>query len=93
VHEVSPGEGYLLGAFLLGGTRKSWRHAHLFGDTHSVNIELDSKGGWRLCSRCAARLERIPAYVHIEPEELGGPTAKKCWTRAPADQRKLFESE
>jgi len=96
LHEVSPGEGYLLGAFLLGAYQEILGDMHnLFGDTHSVNIELDGKGGWRLVQpmRGDGANESL-RYVHIEPEELERAYRKKLLdAELPADQRKLFESE
>ncbi|CAG0988851.1 partial arginine decarboxylase, partial [Anaerolineae bacterium] len=96
LHLVSPGEGYLIGAFLVGAYQEILGDMHnLFGDTHSVNIELDGKGGWRIVQpmRGDGANESL-RYVHIEPEELERAYRKKLLDAGLApEQRKLFESE
>ncbi len=96
LHQVSPGEGYLLGAFLLGAYQEILGDMHnLFGDTHSVNIELDGAGGWKLVQpmRGDGANESL-RYVHIEAEELERAYRKKLLdARLAPEQRKLFESE
>jgi arginine decarboxylase len=96
LHAVRPGERYLIGFFLVGAYQEILGDIHnLFGDTHSVNVELDGTGGWRLTSPArgdhAADLLR---YVHILPETLQREFRKKL---AQIDlhpaQRKLFENE
>ena len=96
LHQVAPGEGYLLGAFLLGAYQEILGDMHnLFGDTHSVNIELDGVGGWNLVQpmRGDGANESL-RYVHIEAEELERAYRKKLLdARLAPEQRKLFESE
>jgi len=96
LHEIKPAEGYLIGAFLVGAYQEILGDMHnLFGDTHSVNIELDGQGGWRLVQpmRGDGANESL-RYVHIEPEELERAYRKKLLDAGLApDQRKLFESE
>ena len=59
LHEISPGEGYLIGAFLIGAYQEILGDMHnLFGDTHSVNIELDNSGNWRLVQPMRGNNER-----------------------------------
>ena len=44
---------------------------NLFGDTHSVNVELDGQGGYRLLEPMHGDgADDMLRYVHIEPEEL-----------------------
>ncbi|MCX8048694.1 MAG: biosynthetic arginine decarboxylase [Methylohalobius sp.] len=96
LHEIHPGERYLIGFFMLGAYQEILGDIHnLFGDTHSVNVELDGHGGWQLTMPArgdhAADLLR---YVHIMPENLQRAFRKKL---AQIDlhpaQRKLFENE
>lgn len=96
LHEIRPGERYLIGFFMLGAYQEILGDIHnLFGDTHSVNVELDGNGGWHLTMPArgdhAADLLR---YVHILPENLQRAFRKKL---AQIDlhpaQRKLFENE
>ncbi|MDD5035459.1 MAG: biosynthetic arginine decarboxylase [Methylococcaceae bacterium] len=96
LHPVSPGEGYLLGAFLVGAYQEILGDMHnLFGDTHSVNIELDGTGGYRLIQpKRGDGVDDLLRYVHIEPEELERAYRKKLLDANLApEQRKLFESE
>jgi arginine decarboxylase len=49
LHPLRPGERYLLGVFLVGAYQEILGDIHnLFGDTHSVNVELTGDGGHRL---------------------------------------------
>ena len=68
---------------------------NLFGDTHSVNIELDSTGKWRLVQPMRGDgADDSLRYVHIEPEELERAYRKKLLdAKLDPQQRKLFESE
>ena len=96
LHEVAPNEGYLIGAFLIGAYQEILGDMHnLFGDTHSVNIELNADGGWRLVQPMRGDgADDSLRYVHIEPEELERAYRKKLIdAKLPPQQRKLFESE
>lgn len=49
LHLPNPGEPYLIGIFLLGAYQEILGDVHnLFGDTGSINVELDGDGGYRL---------------------------------------------
>ena len=96
IHEVRPGEDYLLGMFLVGAYQEILGDMHnLFGDTHSVNVELDGNGGYRLVEPTRGDgADDLLRYVHIDPEELERAYRKKLFEAELApDQRKLFESE
>ncbi|MFM8331444.1 MAG: biosynthetic arginine decarboxylase [Candidatus Methylumidiphilus sp.] len=96
LHHVASGEGYLLGAFLVGAYQEILGDMHnLFGDTHSVNIELDGTGGWHLAQPMRGDgADDSLRYVHIEPQELERAYRKKLLDAGlDAAQRKLFESE
>jgi arginine decarboxylase len=67
LHAPRQGEPYRLGIFLVGAYQEILGDLHnLFGDTHSVNVELDGKGGYRLAltHRCGGPgpgpIRRIP---------------------------------
>ena len=96
IHAVKPDEDYLLGVFLVGAYQEILGDMHnLFGDTHSVNVELDGTGGYRLVDPMRGDgADDLLRYVHIDPEELERAYRKKLIEAdlAPA-QRKLFESE
>lgn len=96
LHEIEPGEGYLLGMFLLGAYQEILGDMHnLFGDTHSVNVELDGQGGWRLLEPMRGDgADDLLRYVHIDPEELERAYRKKLLEAdLPPEKRKLYESE
>lgn len=96
VHEQRPGEEYLLGFFLLGAYQEILGDMHnLFGDTHSINVELEPGGGYRLVQAMRGDgADDVLRYVHIEPDELETAFRKRL---ADADidtrTRRLFESE
>jgi arginine decarboxylase len=96
LHEVGPGEAYLIGIFLVGAYQEILGDMHnLFGDTHSVNVELDGRGGYRLVQPMRGDgTDDLLRYVHIDPEELERAYRKKLVEAGlPAERRKLFESE
>jgi len=96
LHAVSAGEPYLLGIFLVGAYQEILGDMHnLFGDTHSINVELDGNGGFRLIQPMRGDgVDDVLRYVHIEPEELERAYRKKLIeAEVPPEQRKLYESE
>jgi arginine decarboxylase len=96
LHSVAAGEGYLLGIFLVGAYQEILGDMHnLFGDTNSINIELDGKGGYRLTQpKRGDGVDDLLRYVHIEPEELERAYRKKLLDADLApEQRRQFESE
>jgi len=96
MHPRKPGEPYLFGIFLVGAYQEILGDMHnLFGDTHSVNVELDGQGGYRLIDPMHGDgADDMLRYVHIDPEELERAYRKKLLeARLPPEQRKLYESE
>jgi len=96
LHDIAPGERYLIGFFMLGAYQEILGDMHnLFGDTHSVNVELDPEQGWRLSEPLrgdhAADLLR---YVHTYPESLQQAFHRKLAdTSLEPGERKAFENE
>ena len=72
LHAIAPGEDYLLGVFLVGAYQEILGDMHnLFGDTHSVNVELSADGGWRLVEpERGDRVDELLRYVHFDPDTL-----------------------
>jgi len=96
LHATQPGESYLIGIFLVGAYQEILGDMHnLFGDTHSVNVQLDGQGGYRLVDPMHGDgADDMLRYVHIDPEELERAYRKKLIeAQLPADRRKQFESE
>jgi arginine decarboxylase len=87
---------YLLGFFLVGAYQEILGDMHnLFGDTNSVNVELDGAGGYRLvrpeAGDTAAELLR---YVHYDTDELLASYRKRIdAAQLPAAQREQFYAE
>ena len=96
LHATAPGEDYLIGMFLVGAYQEILGDMHnLFGDTHSVNVELDDHGGYQLVDPMHGDgVDDMLRYVHIDPEALERAFRKKLLeAQLPAEKRKLYESE
>ncbi|TEW54318.1 biosynthetic arginine decarboxylase [Psychromonas sp. RZ22] len=63
---------YLMGYFLVGAYQEILGDMHnLFGDTHSVVINMDEKGGWNIDSvNKGDSVEDMMNYVHIDVEAI-----------------------
>ncbi|MCL6262618.1 arginine decarboxylase [Craterilacuibacter sp. RT1T] len=72
VHEVRPGEAYLIGVFLVGAYQEILGDMHnLFGDTDSVNVYQYAGGALECCGvEEHDTIEDMLRYVHLSPEEL-----------------------
>jgi len=72
VHEVTAGEHYLLGFFLVGAYQEILGDMHnLFGDTDSVNVVQESDGSYRLEGpERGDMVDDLLRYVHFDPAEL-----------------------
>ncbi len=71
VHAQKAGEEYLLGFFLLGAYQEILGDMHnLFGDTHSVNVELDGDGYRISDSLPGEHVSDLLDYVHIDRQSL-----------------------
>lgn len=96
VHELIPGEPYLIGIFLVGAYQEILGDMHnLFGDTHSVDVRLDGQGGYALTQTLRGDgSDHLLRYVHVDPEELMRSYRKKLnEANIPFEKRRLFESE
>jgi len=72
VHDLRPGEPYLLGIFMVGAYQEILGDMHnLFGDTDSVNVALSPGGGYTLSQpERGDTVEDVLAYVHFDANEL-----------------------
>ncbi len=72
VHDYRPGETYLLGLFLVGAYQEILGDQHnLFGDTHAVNVQLLSDGGYQLeAPEYGDKVEELLRFVHFDAERL-----------------------
>ncbi len=71
LHELRRGDDYVLGIFLVGAYQEILGDMHnLFGDTHSVNVELDGDG-WQLVEpERGDRVDELLRYVHYDTDAL-----------------------
>lgn len=72
LHVPRRGESYLIGIFMVGAYQEILGDMHnLFGDTHSVNVELDGAGGYRLrTEQVGNSVDSVLRYVHFDPPAL-----------------------
>ena len=72
LHEIKPGEPYLLGMFLIGAYQEILGDMHnLFGDTDSVDVELNPDGGYSLSGpQRGDTVDSVLRYVRFDASEL-----------------------
>jgi len=96
VHKITDEEKYRLGIFMVGAYQEILGDMHnLFGDTNTVNVELDEKGEVVLSDiESGDSILELLNYVHFETGEMlkiyKSAIAKAELTNAEAE---LFESE
>ena len=73
-HEINSGEPYLLGFFMVGAYQEILGDMHnLFGDTHSVNLEINKDGSYFLSEpEHGDTVEEVLRYVHFDSASLMG---------------------
>ncbi|GAB4257097.1 MAG: arginine decarboxylase [Methylomicrobium sp.] len=71
VHAIDVNAPYLIGFFMVGAYQEILGDMHnLFGDTHSINIELDAQGYHFSDLQEGEHVSDLLDYVHINPEDL-----------------------
>jgi arginine decarboxylase len=71
LHIRRPGEPYLLGVFLVGAYQEILGDVHnLFGDTHSVNVELTDQGYQLIEPLHGDTVREVLGFVHLEADAL-----------------------
>lgn len=72
MHALRADEPYLLGIFMVGAYQEILGDMHnLFGDTNSVNVELDGDGGYRLSeARHGETVSDVLRHVHLDAGAL-----------------------
>ena len=76
MHELRPGQDYLVGMFLVGAYQEILGDLHnLFGDTTAVNIKVNSDGSYQICERRGGdTTEEVLSHVHIDAAMM-----RKTW--------------
>ncbi|MGZ5526965.1 MAG: biosynthetic arginine decarboxylase [Methylomonas sp.] len=95
VHKINSKEPYLIGFFMLGAYQEILGDMHnLFGDTHSINIELDDQGYHFYDLHEGDHVDDLLDYVHINSEELKTAYRQKLAnSNLSEQQRQEFEQE
>ncbi|MGZ5051299.1 MAG: biosynthetic arginine decarboxylase, partial [Methylobacter sp.] len=71
VHDIDRNRPYLIGFFMVGAYQEILGDMHnLFGDTHSINIELDEQGYHFYDLHEGEHVSDLLDYVHINSEDL-----------------------
>ncbi len=71
LHARRPGEPYLLGVFLVGAYQEILGDVHnLFGDTHSVNVELTADGYRVADPRYGDAVRDVLGFVDLDADRL-----------------------
>lgn len=71
IHTIDSQQPYLIGFFMLGAYQEILGDMHnLFGDTHSINIELDDNGYHFYDLHQGEDVADLLDYVHISTEDL-----------------------
>lgn len=96
LHDLRPNTDYLLGIFLVGAYQEILGDMHnLFGDTNSVNVELDSNGSYRLVSpRHGDTVNAVLRHVQYDPSDLLHAFRQKIEaSRLPRERAEIFQNE
>lgn len=73
LHQVRPGQPYLLGIFMVGAYQEILGDIHnLFGETHSVNVRLENSGYRVSEPRHGQRVADVLRQVRFDPADLLG---------------------
>jgi arginine decarboxylase len=71
LHDINSNKPYLIGFFMVGAYQEILGDMHnLFGDTHSINIQLDDNGYHFYDLQEGEHVSDLLDYVHISSEEL-----------------------
>jgi arginine decarboxylase len=95
VHEINSQKPYLIGFFMVGAYQEILGDMHnLFGDTHSINIEIDDKGYHFDDLHEGENVSDLLDYVHISTEDLKASYRNKLANAKISDEeRKDFANE
>ena len=75
LHELRPGEDYLLGVFLVGAYQETLGDLHnLFGDTNVASVRMGDNGEIEYARELDGdSVEDVLSYVEYDPRETGDP--------------------
>ncbi|MFP4683365.1 MAG: biosynthetic arginine decarboxylase [Ectothiorhodospira sp.] len=86
LHELRPGEDYLIGIFMVGAYQEILGDLHnLFGDTDAINVILEEGGDYQVVEpEQGDTVAELLRYVHYDTELLAGAYRRKV-ADAPLD--------
>ena len=95
VHEIDTKQPYLIGFFMVGAYQEILGDMHnLFGDTHSINIQLDDNGYHFYDLQEGEHVSDLLDYVHISTEDIKEAFRAKIANSNLTDLQRLdFEKE
>ncbi len=95
VHDIDLKQPYLIGFFMVGAYQEILGDMHnLFGDTHSINIELDGNGYHFYDLHEGEHVSDLLDYVHISAEDLKSAFRAKLANCALNEQQRTgYETE
>lgn len=72
LHSFNKSEPYLIGIFMIGAYQEILGDMHnLFGDTHSINIEVTSDGNYKMVEPLPGdTVDEVLRYVHLDPDNM-----------------------
>lgn len=95
LHDIGEAEDYLIGFFMVGAYQEILGDMHnLFGDTHSINVELDGDG-YRFGEFMEGEdVSELLDYVHIDTAALKEAYRRKLnAAELTGEQKQAFEAE
>ncbi len=80
LHEIVPGERYLLAAFLVGAYQETLGDLHnLFGDTHVAHVRIDGDGRWWIDEIVEGdSVSEVLGYMQYDPCSLARRLRSEC---------------
>ena len=80
MHELQPGQPYLLGAFLVGAYQETLGDLHnLFGDTHVAHVHIDGEGRWWIDEIVEGdTVSEVLGYMQYDPASLARSLRSEC---------------
>ena len=95
IHPIHNKQPYLIGFFMVGAYQEILGDMHnLFGDTHSINVQIDSNGYHFFDLQEGEHVSDLLDYVHISSEELKAAYRQKlASSNLSAQQRQDYEQE
>lgn len=95
VHDIDHKQPYLIGFFMVGAYQEILGDMHnLFGDTHSINIELDEQDYHFYDLLEGEHVSELLNYVHINGEDLKAAYREKLLKATLTEQqRQDYEQE